>query len=770
MVKISKNAFLLSSKGTTLLLRVDPNGKIVSDYYGRRIAEGDEAALERKVACGSGTAVAYDEKQDPALSLDNIRSEVATPLKGDYHEPSLIVSSAESALYDFSFASAEVVTPEKIPGLPTPHGAREELRIHLTDLSQPGVLLTLHYLVYEEEDVFGRYLSLENQGPEPISLHRFMSYQLVLPNQGFRLLTLHGAWAMEGQREETPLSHGRHSFGSISGSSSNRFNPLFFLLSKESTRNDGSVYGFNLVYSGNHEESVELDTFDYVRIQVGLSDFLFEKKLSQGESFASPLGVMTYSERGLDGVSGHFQSFVNDCVIRESWKGVDRPIIYNNWEATTFDFKKGDLVSLMKKAASLGVETFVLDDGWFGSRNDDSHGLGDWEENTKKIPGGLPALCEKASKLGLHFGIWMEPEMVNPLSQCYQAHPDWVIKEAHHDPALSRHQLTLDLRKSEVQDFIFASVSRVLGSAPISYLKWDYNRPMSDVPGGYGTFFHDYMLGLYRVLERLTAAFPQVLFENCASGGNRFDLGMLSYFPQSWVSDDTDSLERLFIQSGMALGYPLSVLSNHVSAKTSNQLLRYSSLDSKFDVAAFGVLGYELDLNDLTPLEEGIIKGQIAYYKEHRHLCQWGTFHELYGSWAEDGLGFEVTDGKDALIGRYEILQKLISPEGFLGGVGFLADHRYHFATRQESISLKKFGHLINAVTPIHLKEDGFLVNELSKRKDMKSEVDEGECSGSALLAYGVALSPEWAGTGYNDRIRLVGDFGGRLYFLKDLA
>jgi alpha-galactosidase len=357
--------------------------------------------------------------------------------------------------------------------------------------------------------------------------------------------------------------------------------------------------------------------------------------------------------------------------------------------------------------------------------------------------------------------------MVNEHSDLYQAHPDWIIHDSLHTPLQGRHQFTLDLTKKEVQDYVVKSVSDVLNSADISYLKWDYNRPMSDFSNVSGTFFHDYILGLYAVLRRIMTSFPKVLFENCASGGNRFDLGMLSFFAQNWLSDDTDSFQRLSIQSGASLGYPLSVMSNHVAAKTSNQLLRFTSLDSKFDVAAFGVLGYELDLNDLTAVDSRILKSQTEYYKAHRHLLQWGTFTlvEEFGTGNEQI--FEVKEGDEAIEGRYEKLQVPTQRTGKLFGEGYEDVSLYIYESRIESISLKKFGHLINFVSPIHLREEGFWVNFLADRKDMQTEQDKGVISGAALTSVGASLGEEWSGTGMNPGTRIQGDFGGRLYYLK---
>lgn len=766
MITIENNFFLLSGKTTSLLLHVTAQKKVVTEYFGSKILNLSEAAaLSRKYVYAQGSAVSYDPK-DPSCSLDQLKADYGTAGRGDFAYPSLILSNKDGGVFDFVFYSYEVRKPQTIPGLPTPHGASDELVIRCVEPVMKATLL-LHYLVYGDNDVYGRYLEVVNDNDIPLILSRVESFQLVLPNREYSLVTLYGSWANENNREEVRIGHGRLVNESICGLSSARHNPFFLIKEKGANHQNGVCYGFNLVYSGNHEESLELDSFDSLHIQSGISPLYFRKSLVKGASFATPLAIMAYSREGTNGLSHLMQRFVNDCVIPPHFHELQRPVVYNNWEATTFKFNKSKLLALMKEASELGVELFVLDDGWFGERNDDSHGLGDWEVNKKKIPGGLKSLSDAASLLNLRFGIWMEPEMVNPQSKCFKDHPDWIIQDQFHQPLESRHQFTLDLSKKEVQDFVFDSVSSVLDSADISYLKWDCNRMMSDFPSVPSSFFHDYLLGLYSVLRRLSDHYSDVLFENCASGGNRFDLGMLSYFPQSWLSDDTDSFQRFYVQSGAALGYPLSVFSNHVAAKTSNQMLRYTSLDSKFDIAAFGVLGYELDLNDLTPLEKSIIKGQISYYKEHRDLFQFGTFSELKDFYEGNHALWETMRADEAIIGSYEKLQTPAPGEGHLEGIGFKPDALYHYVSRPESISLKKFGHLINYSTPVHVKEDGLLVTFLSKKHDMKSEREEGDVSGSALLSGGVCLAQEWSGVGYGENIRLVGDFGGRLYDIK---
>jgi len=770
MITEHNGYFLLSTRATSLLLRVNEIGKLVSEYYGTRLVDEREwPSLCRLYSCTPGTSVAYDEVGQPNVSLDIINSELSTGNQGDFLTPSLILSNDSTVNFDFVYDSFIVREPLPIPGLPTPHGAKEELVVTLREKATQVVAL-LHYFVYEESDVIGRYLEIKNEGERDLVINKIASYQFAFPNRDYLLRTLYGSWINEGNVDVLPLPHGRFVFESDTGSSSNRHNPFFSLLEKSGTFESGHGYAFNLVYSGSHEESVELDTQGNVRVQAGLSSHYFRKNLSKGASFVTPMGVMTTSEGGQNGLAENFHRFVNDNVVPVPFAHKERPLVYNNWEATYFKFTKAKLESLMGTASSLGLEYFVLDDGWFGERSDDTKGLGDWVCNTKKIPGGLASLSRAAKKKGLGFGVWMEPEMVNEDSDLYRAHPDWIISDGLHQPVKGRHQFVLDLTKKEVQEFVYESVKNVLTSADIKFLKWDYNRPISDIPGGPGTFHYDYMVGLYGVLERLKKDFPDVLMEQCASGGNRFDLGMLSYAPQIWTSDDTDCHQRIIIQSGMALGYPLSTLSAHVSAKVSMQLLRPTSLDSKFDVACFGVLGYELDLTDLNPLDKKALKKQISFYKAHRKTFQFGSFRQMESFRESNYAQWQVSFGSETLIGRYLNVASPWPAPGYLRALGLDQSKLYEISVRPETIDLKRFGALINFISPVHLKTDGFIVNTLSKHKGMDSERDQGLISGAALLSEGFALSPEWSGSGYNEHVRLMGDFGGRVYLVKEAA
>ena len=766
MLDKNEHYILLSTKKTSLLLFVNEIKKLTCQYYGKRIASLEEAdALTRKRPYLEGTEIQYNEENP--LSLNHMKLAYSTLGKGDYFAPSMILENEDSTLFDFVVEGFEEIAPQKIDGLPTPHDADQEVVIHLKEEALQ-VLVDLHYVIFEDSDTIGSYVEVINKNEKALTITKVMSLQLPLINEDFQLWSTYGNWISELQIQKTPLLRGRQVIESLVGYSSARHNPAFALVASGANFHYGNVYGFNLIYSSNFEDSIEMDSFENVRVQVGISSTAFRKVLQKEEKFTTPMAVMTYSSEGLNGLGEQFHFFVNSHVIPSQWNHMARPIAYNNWEATNFKFNKRKIFSLMKVAAKFGMELFVLDDGWFSTRNDDSHGLGDWEVNEKKLPGGLSALAQRAKKYGMKFGIWMEPEMVNDDTKLYRDHPDWIIHEKFHKPSKGRHQYVLDLTKKEVQEFVYESVAKTLRSAEISYLKWDCNRCISDYDNRNGTFFYDYCRGLYSVLERLIKEFPNVLFENCASGGNRFDLGMLSYFPQSWMSDDTDSYQRLLIQEGGLLFYPPSVMSNHVAAKTSNQLLRYTSYDTKFNIAALGVLGYELDLNDVIGRKDpNVLIKQIDYYKEHRELFQWGKVIQDRTIIDSDHKMIEFLGENEAIVSQFILIGKPNPKEGHLIVYGLEDDAQYEFKTRKESIALKRFGNLVNMVSPIHINPDGRLLPVISKYLEMYSEEDSGTLSGAAFKTVGATLAQEWSGVGYDERVRMLGDFGSRMYYIR---
>ncbi len=760
MIIEKESCFLLQCKHSTLLLYLSPTGKITTEYYGGRLKDdADPRPFLRRYPVPLGRSIIYDETKSKTISLPYLSSDYSTPFKGDVLHPSLILESDAMRVFDFVYESHQIVAPMAMEGYPTPRGGKEELVIVTRD-PVTKIKLELHYVVYEEHDVIGRYAKLVNDGDEVVHLRKIASMQLVLDKKDCEFVTFHGSWAAEFQKEITPIGKTYQSVGSLTGSSNDNHNPFFMVKKKETTNRFGEAYGFNLIYSGNHLEEVECSSFEKIRITTGINPLGFDAKIEKGESFLTPMAVMTYSNEGLNGIAHHMHSFVNSCVLPEAWATRPRPIAFNSWEGCGFDFNEGKLHKLAKCAKDLGIELFVLDDGWFGKRDDDTSSLGDWTVNKKKLPHGIDGLSKYVHKLGMKFGLWFEPEMISPDSDLYRAHPDWAIQDGLHNPSLGRNQLVLDLSKEEVRDYLFKALSDIIGPCEVDYIKWDYNRYITDVPCD-GLFFHRYILGLYELLDRLVKAFPSLQMENCASGGSRNDLGMFSYFCQGWVSDDTDSYERTKIQTGMAYGYPLSVMSNHVAAKTSQALLRKTSFGTKFDVACFGVFGYEMDIDALTPLEKKEILSQIEIYKKRRELFQFGTYDLL----DEDPYIFEVHNEDSAAVSYVNGVAKILNGFACLPVTGLDPDALYHYEVRQETIDIHAFGTLVNMISPIHLKEDGALVNILSHYKGMDGEKMEGTAYGNDLNQGALSLGQEWGASGISDDVRVLRDFGARIYF-----
>lgn len=767
MIHIHDKTFFVSTKENTLLLRVNEAGKLVCDHFGRRVDEEDRSICEVPLGMPTGRTVIYDQEQSPKLALANIRAEYSTPYKGDYLSPMIDIVSAKGRLYDFAYVSHEVREPQLMPGYPTPRGASEELVVLCRDALM-GAELELHYLVYEDCNVIGKYIVLRNVGEEEFEIRRVFSSQFCFQDEGYAIHGSFSNWAGEFQRNETRIGRFRYEFGSDTGSSGDQHNPFFMVKRTHATLLNGSVYAFNLVYSGSHRAVVEMDSFGLIRVQQGISPQGFEKPLTPGESFVAPMAVLSYTHCGLNGICHNMHDFVNGHVIPEAFAYQPRPIAFNNWEGTYMKFSEGKLKSLAKEAADLGCELFVLDDGWFGKRDNDSSSLGDWNVYHKKLPHGIEGIAGYVHKLGMKFGLWFEPEMISPNSELMKEHPDWVIQDGIHKPSLGRNQLILDLTKPEVRDYLFEAVAQHLGTGVIDFVKWDYNRTFSDLPRK-GSFGHDYILGLYDLVGRLVSAFPQVLFENCASGGGRNDLGMFSYFPQGWVSDDTDSLERAKMQQEMAYGYPTSVMSNHVSAKTNHQMLRRTGFGTKFDVAAFGILGYEMDINDLDPIEVKEIKSQIEFYKAYRKTLQFGVY-QILDRYENGRIISEMADNDRALVSYVNMVQTPHPGDEILPLTGLDPEATYVYRVRQEVHSLKTFGSLINQVAPIHIKEEGKLVNLLSRHRGLDAESLKGEAKGSTLNAGALQIGRQWAGTGYDETTRILLDFGARIYVFEKKA
>lgn len=774
MISYKDGIFRLDTLHTSYIFRVSNFGHPESIHYGERLAEQPFEAILLKHTALIGSSVAYDAS-DPLYSLDTLSLKWSGIGKGDYrHSPAEIRMPDKSFVADFLYTAHRIIDGfVPMASLPSSYGKESDcstLEVTLTD-KQSHVLLYMYYTVFEKSDVITRRVVLENQNDNAIVIRSLMSMMLDLPNRNYSLVTFQGGWIKEAHRQDRKLQYGLFVSESTTGASGNRHNPGFLLAEQGATESHGRVYGFNLVYSGNHYEGIELSNQDLVRVMSGINPHCFEWPLEKGGRFETPEAVMTFSDQGYNGTSGQFHDFINEHIVRGDWKGRERPVLLNNWEAHFFSFTQGRLLRLARRASRLGVELFVLDDGWFGIRNSDTAGLGDYSVNRKKLPGGLASFSSKINHLGMKFGLWFEPEMVNPDSDLYREHPEYAVSIPGREPSLGRNQLVLDLCNPKVRDYITASVRGILESADISYVKWDMNRHISDMYSSslsnQGMFFHQYMIGLYDILARIFADKPHILLESCSSGGNRFDLGMLCFSPQIWASDNTDPVERLKIQKGLSYLYPLSTIGAHVSSAPHQQTLRATPLSTRFNVAVFGCLGYELDLKYLSRMEKREVRDQISFYKEHRKTMQFGRFYR-HDAHKANKVHWETVaqDGSEAIAGFFQTQSDAAEGFDFLPLTGLDAHARYSLKTRPQKLYVKRFGGLINHILPFHIHPDGFLMNLLNKFYTLTDCVENYEGYGD-LLEAGVRLNNPFVGSYYNSQTRLLGDFGSNLYIIR---
>lgn len=633
-----RRAFFLETQRTSYVMQVGNHDQLLHLYYGRKIGEGALVSFYPPEDRGFSPTY-YEDRLARNISPDVLPQEYTGCNVGDFRLSCISLTNDQGAWgADFCYLSHEI-KPGKysLEGLPAAHDEEDEaetLIIKMQD-SATGLVLELLYAVFARQDVITRAARLINQGNSALRLGKVASLCLDLPFGSWDLIHFHGRHTMERQMQRIPLADCIQTVSSTRGASSHHHNPFVILCDPEAGETHGVCYGVMLAYSGNYRIDTEKTQTGLVRLTAGIHDQGFSWLLQPGESFAAPEAILTFTASGLEALSEIYHKFLLHNVCRSSWRFARRPILINNWEATYFDFDSDKIVDIAKKAATLGVEMMVLDDGWFGKRNDDNSGLGDWTVNTEKLPGGLNPLIERIHALGMKFGIWVEPEMVNEDSDLYRAHPDWALTLPDRKPAMGRNQLILDMGRKEVVDCVAEQLETLLENHSIDYVKWDMNRNMSDIYSHalpmerQGETAHRYMLGVYSLLERLTKKFPNVLFEGCAGGGGRFDAGMLAYFPQIWCSDDTDAIERLSIQYGSSFGYPISSMGAHVSACPNHQTGRTTPLGTRAVVAMSGTFGYELDLNKLSEPECQEVKGQIERFIRWSPLIQNGRFYRL---------------------------------------------------------------------------------------------------------------------------------------------
>lgn len=774
MIVQKDGTFLISTKNTSYLLMLNEYGHPEQLHYGSRVTIEDAQALRYKHTMPYGSEVMYSE-QDSTYCLDNLPLEWSGIGKGDFRISPIEIQLPDGTFTtDFVFDSFEIregtFSAKTLPGAYVEKN--EEAATLVLNLRETVFQLRLQliYTAYFQSDIITRRTVLLNQMESTITIRRLMSMQLDLPNRGFQFITFDGDWIQECHRHDRLLMPGCFVNQSTTGSSSNRHNPGVILAEKTANEDSGVVYGFNLIYSGNHYTAVELSPRNMVRVISGINPLCFAWSLGHNESFETPEAVLTFSDKGYNGMSQNFHKFINNHIVRGDWKNKERPILINNWEAHFFEFTCRKLLRLARQAKKLGVELFVLDDGWFGNRNSDRAGLGDYTVNQKKLPHGINGLARSITKLGLKFGLWFEPESVNVDSELYRNHPEYAIAQPGRTPSFGRNQLLLDLTNPLVRDYIVKSVTDILDNAEISYVKWDMNRHMSDMFSSscmMGEFYHRYILGLYDVLNRIFTLRPHILHESCSSGGNRFDLGMLCYSQQIWASDNTDPIERLKIQKGLSYLYPQSTIGAHVSQSPHQQTLRQTPLATRFNVASFGALGYELDLGELSNTEKKQVKHQIAFYKQYRQLFQLGDFYRYQLMDSNKEILLTVNKEKSqAALAFVQLLAEAGAHGDLLAVKGLDPHSMYCIETVPQKVAIARFGGLVKHIVSITLRPDGLLLRTVNRWYALPDGRFSIQASGAALKS-GIGLNNQFIGTGYHEKLRLWGDFGSQMYVIN---
>ena len=633
----SSKTFNLSTSKTSYVLKVLDSNHVAHVYWGKKIkAKNLDYVLRSK---NWGSFLTNTDNIDDFM-LEMTPQEYPGYGSTDLRTPAVELQFSDgTSATDFRYESHNIYAGKnKLNNLPATYVEDENeamtLELTLVD-SLKNVKLILSYSVFEEFDAITRSVKIINESNEDVNINRVLSANVDFRDSDYELLQLSGAWARERHIIRKEIRSGSQSIGSRRGSSSHAQNPFMALVRKDTTEQHGEVYGFSLIYSGNFLANVEVDMYENARVQIGINPFDFTWLLKSKEEFTAPEAVLVYSNEGLTGMSHIYNCLYGKRLCKGKYRDEVRPILINNWEATYFDFNETKIKEIAREATNLGMELFVLDDGWFGKRDDDNSSLGDWFVNEEKLKGGLNQLATEINEMGLQFGLWFEPEMVSPISELYKEHPDWCIHIPGRNRSEARRQLILDYSREDVCNYIIEKISEVLSSAPISYVKWDMNRNMSEIGSAklpanrQREVAHRYILGLYKVLEEITTRFPDVLFESCSGGGGRFDPGMLYYMPQTWTSDNTDAIERLKIQFGTSMVYPNASIGCHVSAVPNHQVDRITPIETRGVVAMSGNFGYELDITKLPESEKEIIKEQVKLYKEIRETIQFGKCYRL---------------------------------------------------------------------------------------------------------------------------------------------
>lgn len=731
----NEKLFKLDTPNTSYVCGIfDKEKFLLHLYYGSRISDDDIGFISRTYSYPFSPE---KNNRDRGMFLDGAFFEYPTEGLGDYRGGSLDIETQEGHRgCSLSYVNHKIYKGKpKIKGLPSTFACTdndcETLEIMLSD-ELTGLIVLLKYSVFEGFDAIVRSVSVKNDGDKALHIRKILSACLELEPGDREVITLHGGWAKERNIERTAVTRGTYSIGSIKGESSHQMNPFMAVADKDTTQTRGSIYGFSFVYSGNFTASVERSQFDTIRCLMGINPKGFSWKLEPETVFDAPEVIMVYSDRGIEHMSHTFHDLMREHLIsgvniKNKYRNAGRPILINNWEATYFDFDSEKLIAIAREAAKNGIEMLVMDDGWFANRSSDNMALGDWYVNEDKISGGLKKLVDAVNEEGLKFGIWIEPEMVSPDSDLYREHPDWAIAIPERTGTLMRNQYVLDFSRPEIVDEIYSRIYKVLSSANIEYVKWDMNRPLSDI-GSYalksdtqGELFHRYMLGVYDMQGRLLRDFPDLLLENCSGGGGRFDPGMLYYSPQIWCSDDTDAIERLAIQEGTAIVYPLSAMGAHVSDCPNHQTGRTVPFETRGYVALAGTFGYELDITKIPKEDRDMISGQAGMYHKYNELVRTGDYYRL-SSYRENGLNDSFMcvskDKSKALVTYIKVMSRPNKRNGILKLRGLDPKKLYRVSSDKDILCLDGRGDIL-----LHgdtLMNAGILIDE--NGPDMKGD------------------------------------------------
>jgi alpha-galactosidase len=683
--------FKLDTQSTSYVMQVGQYDYLLHLYYGALIPDAELGYLAYTAGHGAHfPCVEMSNAEIPYFSKSLHRMEYSCNGCGDFRPSALsILRSTGTTDTDIQYVSHKIYAGKpKIEGQPATYATEEEattLEVLCKD-HVSGAEVTLFYTVFEIYGAMTRHVSVRNASDKGMDLKSVLSTCLDFHEAtDMDFVHLYGSACKERLFERTPLIHGTQSVFSKRGYSSHVHNPFIALCSHDATEESGDVYGFNLVYTGNFIANADMDPDGGARVLMGINPEGFSWHLEPGENFTAPEAVMVYSNEGLGGMSRIFHRLYRNNLCRGAWKNKKRPILINNWEATYFKFDEEKLYDIAKAASELGIEMLVMDDGWFGTRNSSRSALGDWFVNEEKLKGGLGKLVERVNGLGMKFGIWFEPEMVSRDSDLFRAHPDWALQTPGRPMSISRHQYTLDMSRADVREYLFNCIKNVMDSANIAYIKWDFNRTLTEVgsallaPDQQQEVFHRYVLGLYELLERLLTAYPDLLLEGCASGGGRFDPAWLYYSPQFWTSDDTDAIERLDIQYGTSMCYPTSAISAHVSAVPNHQVGRVTPLKTRGDVAMAGTFGYELDLTALTDEEKEIVKEQCADYHKYYDVIHYGDLYRLISPWKDRTrcAWMYVSEDKSEAHVTYVVIRKRVHERHFFRLAGLDPNKRY---------------------------------------------------------------------------------------------